>query len=438
MKQLFTNAVVTLFCIAVFLISPVSADVQPGDVINKDNWQKIQDLVPDFILTWVKNGDLEMKIGKLNFDKNEFHPPVYLASLKEKTNQGKYKFNEKNELIEVATGKIYPKDIAGFPFAEPDYNSPQVGYEIAYNAKERLFDSHFVGNNDRKNGQWLIGRKGLEKFIGSRILQFYYTGDKGKYDYASIGMLTSPYNWAGFGNLNWVTSRPGVVNQRWIYAPNIRKIRRYKGEALGCESPAGLTIAEDDMWAGGPVYRFADGEYRFIEKKTALIAYHKADPISSLEGDLEQGITTNEERDKNAPKMGYEIDGWKGAPWTISDIIWVKGEVALVESIAKNKDYFYGPVVGWFDAETYASVYREVPDLKGRSWKGAYYLNSAVQTKDGKYRMIIDSDRTIYDIKRDKTTVGWSYARVEVEWKIQIPNFSEGTFTPSGFLKFVK
>ena len=54
----------------------VFADVEPGDVIDKSNYEKIENLVPDFVLDWVKTGDLTMKIGKLNYDAKEFYPRV--------------------------------------------------------------------------------------------------------------------------------------------------------------------------------------------------------------------------------------------------------------------------------------------------------------------------------------------------------------------------
>ena len=52
----------------------VWADVEPGDYIDKSNYEKIENLVPDFVLDWVKTGDLTMKIGKLNFDAKAFRP----------------------------------------------------------------------------------------------------------------------------------------------------------------------------------------------------------------------------------------------------------------------------------------------------------------------------------------------------------------------------
>ena len=53
----------------------VWADVVPGDIIDKTNYQKIETLVPDFILNWIKEGDLIIKIGKLDFDPtNRFLP----------------------------------------------------------------------------------------------------------------------------------------------------------------------------------------------------------------------------------------------------------------------------------------------------------------------------------------------------------------------------
>ena len=39
----------------------VRADVGPGDIIDKSNYEKIEGWVPDYVVGWVKAGDLTMK-----------------------------------------------------------------------------------------------------------------------------------------------------------------------------------------------------------------------------------------------------------------------------------------------------------------------------------------------------------------------------------------
>jgi len=60
--------------------STVRAAVQPGDVIDKSNWQKIEGLVPEPLLNWIKQGD-SIKIGELKYNPAEFSPSFSLDSL---------------------------------------------------------------------------------------------------------------------------------------------------------------------------------------------------------------------------------------------------------------------------------------------------------------------------------------------------------------------
>ena len=107
--------------------SGVFADVAPGDVIDKTNWQKAEGLLPASVLNWVKTGDYILNVGELNYDQKEFHPPYVLDSLK--ANLGKYDVNEKDLIIEKDTGKA-PKYIVGIPLSGDRPRRPQSGSKM--------------------------------------------------------------------------------------------------------------------------------------------------------------------------------------------------------------------------------------------------------------------------------------------------------------------
>jgi len=50
------------------LRSPLLADVQPGDRIDRTNWQRAEGLLPPSVLNWVKKGDYVLSIGKLDYE----------------------------------------------------------------------------------------------------------------------------------------------------------------------------------------------------------------------------------------------------------------------------------------------------------------------------------------------------------------------------------
>ncbi len=80
----------------------VFADVSPGDVIDKTNWQKAEGLLPKPVLNWVKKGDFVLDIGELNYDEKEYFDFLVKDSLT--ANIGKYDVNEKDIIIDVETG----------------------------------------------------------------------------------------------------------------------------------------------------------------------------------------------------------------------------------------------------------------------------------------------------------------------------------------------
>ena len=66
---------------SVIMIEPSRADVNPGDLITRDNYQKIEGLVPDFILKWVQDGDLMIKVGELKYNPTDFLTPAFNLSI---------------------------------------------------------------------------------------------------------------------------------------------------------------------------------------------------------------------------------------------------------------------------------------------------------------------------------------------------------------------
>ena len=67
---------------------PVSADVEPGDVLDTTNWEKIEGLVPDSVLNWVKKGEFVLQVEKLNYEPLDIFPDFQMKAFE--TNLGMY------------------------------------------------------------------------------------------------------------------------------------------------------------------------------------------------------------------------------------------------------------------------------------------------------------------------------------------------------------
>ncbi len=123
-------ATLALMSLAALVPDAAHADVAPGDVIDKSNWQKIEGLVPDFIALWVKEGDLSMKIAELTFDPSELWP----ADVKEhwESNQGRYVVDEVNGLRDAKTNEPV-RGIQGIPFPVIDASDPTAPVQLMWN-----------------------------------------------------------------------------------------------------------------------------------------------------------------------------------------------------------------------------------------------------------------------------------------------------------------
>jgi hypothetical protein len=126
-------------CLAILLtgflatLSPLhaaSADVSPGDVVDKSNWEKAEGLLPDPVLNWIKQGDFIIEIGQLNYNPADYIPPFAKEALK--TNLGKYELDANDGVMDVKTGKP-PERVIGLPFPQIDPNDPKLAAKLMQN-----------------------------------------------------------------------------------------------------------------------------------------------------------------------------------------------------------------------------------------------------------------------------------------------------------------
>ena len=118
------SACVLLMVFLVAAVNAARADVSPGDVIDKTNWEKVQGLLPDPVLEWVKKGDFILNIEVPNFELADCFPPYQIRAFE--TNVGKYELDAKGGIIEAATGKAV-EQIVGLPFPKIAEDDPETG-----------------------------------------------------------------------------------------------------------------------------------------------------------------------------------------------------------------------------------------------------------------------------------------------------------------------
>jgi hypothetical protein len=414
-----------------FLLQTAKADVVPGDVINAGNYQKIQGLVPDYVLDWVKKGDLTMKIGKMNCNPADFWTPQVNENWK--ANVGKYKIDANNNIVDAKTGQTV-RGIKGLPFPEPDIKDPKLPVMLMWNEK---FREYVVKGPSINTLNWYsISRRGLDKNM--LLESSMTTADPGSaYDLLELSVFKSPMSVTGVGTLAMYCLDQTKEGMRFVYTPDLRKIRRMAIRMGGSDTVLGMDSAPDDFWAGGERDALNQSDYRFIEEKDALVPYVTADPeklVRNADGSLTGGFTASGRK----LIMGYEDKNWKGAPWHFTNIIWVKTRVYVIESKAKSSSYNYGPCQGWIEKGTFLPSYKRITDLNGKLWKGNYYCGVPFSTADGKYKLIYKYGNVMVDMRRDHGSAYPDIFRDGGSAVFEKDNINRNMFTRAGFEKYTK
>jgi len=426
-----TATSIAVSCLLLSLLLNVArADVVPGDVIDKSNYQKIEGLVPDFIQEWVKSGDLVMKIGKLNFDPKEFWP----AEVKNNraANTGRYRIDESNGMIDVKTGQP-ARDIKGLPFPDPDPNDPTMPVMLLWN---RQFHEYYLQGPVHEAHYWLsVSRTGLEKTLLLENLTTPLDPAKDDLDFAQLTIFHEPFNLSGVGTLAIYSLYPLKSGIRYAITPELRRLKRMSHRIAGSDVYFGLDNAPDDCWSGGPKTNMETGVYRYIGEREALIPYVSENPTvfpRNEKGEIDCGYANT----GILKRLGFEDPNWKGAPWHPVDIIWVKSKAWVIESRSKTPGYAYGPCEGWIEKGTNFNCYKRITDPNGKLWKGVYWPAMAMDAQDGRFRLVTDCGWYEVDMRRDHGSALTQSFRKGAFRKIFATDMNKDLFTQAGFVKF--
>ena len=327
----------------------------------------------------------------------------------------------------------HPHDVKGFPFPEPDINDPTAPLQMLYNFN--YFEYHFMPWH--YNEFWYsVTSRGLQKTYEIEMYRMVF--EKGaKYDHGEVTRFRQPFDMAGTGSMVNYYIDPLKNGLRFAYAPMIRRVKRLSHRLPGSENNFDLDLASDDNWAGGPRTDIENGRYKFLRKQVALVPYIDQGPARAVinsKGEIETGGT----QAGNKVIAGFETPSWKGAPWHIVNVIWVKRNVYVFESTSVNPNYRYGPCEGWVEQETFVDVFKQITDLNGNLWKGSYRARWVIQSDDGSYRDLHNGGQVITDMTRDHGSAFLFSNReggFRTIWKKDI---NRTLFTRSGFVKFTK
>jgi hypothetical protein len=409
----------------------VGAEVSPGETIDKTNWQKVEGLLPEPVLNWVKKGDFILKIGELRYSPRDYLPPVARESMV--SNQGKYAINEKDIIVETKTGKV-PEYIEGMPFPEVDLADPKAGEKLLYN---KHYHSLSYGSLIYPIPVTWVGRGGYER----QVLATYINAPLDGYppnralpnpdgiERYNIINVVEPYDLRGFAVMLW-RFRDDRQDMNLSYVPAIRRVRRMS-PANRSDAFVGSDLSMDDAWGyEGKIDQF---RWKVVGQQEALFPYSSDRPETIVKNSKGEWQSTP---DVTPNVYGFQKEGWTGAPWAPVDYLWVKKQVVVIEAVAKDPYYNYGRQVIWFDPEIFQPRYKVVYDRSGGYWKT--YLNgfSGAESKDGEMKNILIMVQIMVDDRTQHATLVEGPTKEHVF--THFADMDMNDFTLSGFQKYCK
>lgn len=418
-------------CLLAAVPQPTLADVQPGDRIDSTNWQKAEGLLPETVLEWVKKGEFILDIGELDYDPAVMMPPYAIEGTK--NNGGKYDLNENGYLVEKATGKP-PDYVVGIPFPDLKMSDSDPGSRYWWN---QYYHRYSWGNSLYSYFVTWVNEKGMEREVSGEYRSLIYDGSPQSQGYNNpdralskdIITVWKPYDLAGTAMLSWryMDDRSDNV---YAYIPAIRRVRR-NTPANRSDAFVGSDFCIDDVCTyDGKVNLF---DWKIIGQQEVLAPFpgSKTEPIVHEKGEW---LST---RQITAAQWGYKTPDWKGAQWAVTNYIWVKRPVFVLEGTPKDPYYNYGRQIFYADSELYLGYYKVIHDRADNYWKTLLVSWGGVESDDKtSMRLFFLYFHLIVDDRARHASVNEAVSPRNVCRYLAIHNTND--FTLTGFKKFCK
>jgi len=423
--------VVILSCL-LSMTSTVTADVVPGDVIDSSNWKKAEGLLPVPVLDWVKRGEFILNIGELDVEDPTKIRSDYILEAFE-TNRGKYAIDEEGGVVDKKTGKL-AKFMVGFPFTDLDPEDPLVVQKLMYNHQ---YGQHVNGFFKFRFQLIWVADTGFERDVdavwqGASMTGFpeaqKFRNSAGVEKY-SILVVRKPYDLAGTAIMTHRFLDPNKSDNTFGYIPAIRRVRRMSA-ANRSDAFIGSDECVDDV--NGYDGKVAAFDWKLLRVQEALLAFLPG-VYPFVQNRYGEWQTT---KDVKRVIYGYEKEGWQGAPWAPTNLIWAKRPVYVIEMTPRDRYYNYGTHYIWASPETYACPFKVVNDRAGQYWKSLYMVNTFVQSADKTMAVIAVPGQNVIDERYKHATIT-QILSPENPWTMKA-RMNLDDFSMAGFQKFCK
>jgi hypothetical protein len=373
-----SNGWVACTCIF-FIMTCVLVEALPakaftlGKTYGVDNWQELEGVAITPLLNWVKAGDFVLKTGALQFEYTL--DQSFLEAGQE--NAGRYEIDEKGFVIDQRTGRT-AQYIQGLPFPDVDVFAAAAGAKIMENTKYATYRSG--GHRSSSEMIWL-NRNGMERSVVMGGKCFYYQTRPGgavcnpdNLLFQIMTFVVKPMDLKGTVSMIWSYNKD-KLDTAFSYVSALRKVQRVTPASRSNPS-LGSDMCSDDgqLWSG----KNQTMNWKLLGERRILAPFTSADEI--VIEDLPDGSI----RRKFPPfQIGYEVEGWKGAPWAPVDIIWSPRVVYVIEAVPKDPAYNYQRTLYYVDKTAYTIFFKEVYDSAGNHWKTLFMHTSFQKSPRG-------------------------------------------------------
>jgi len=359
-------ALAGLCAVALSIVLGSCPNVQADDtwVLDANNWQEGEKLLPDPVLKRLKAGEYWFKVVPVDPEKfkHNYSQKFWDATA---ANEGKYDVEPKQcGLVSKGTGAL-PDFVFGLPFPKIDPGDPKAGCKIAHNFNFAGLQgggggATFTLNGVDTNGQF----RRIKAFIHSMGYQGRHGGkiedNPEQMQGQAVGAAIEPIDVEGVSTLTkrfWDWESQDAI---WAYVPSTRRARRVNA-ATRSDPVAGLDIFSDDLNCyGGKIEYY---EWKLVGESTILAPVLQPYPVQ-----MSQDPKRSSRFLVKTPYMsaGYEKPGSKGVPWWIQEnLVFVPRPVWVVEGQSTDPYYNFGKVIMYFDKEIYRIYWKLVHNRAG-------------------------------------------------------------------------
>jgi hypothetical protein len=358
------RSVLLAFAVATAVTSSRAADFKTGEMIDKDNWQKAEGLLPPEILRHYKDGEYANKFIDWPAAKTTVPPDFKAAS---DANEGKFTTSPEGTIIDKATGK-QPPYVMGYPFPTIDEKDPAAAAKILWNT---FYRSWYYGNILADSQVNWVSPTALERRADVQAAFGYYDGipkdelpaaNPQNFLYRQLALVTGPADLNGTAALTWRYRDPDKRDSTWAYVPALRRVRA-TSPANRSDGFLGSDESQDDA-------QFFDAKLEdFVWTLVGQTDQLRLSEETNLNGQSKavwvEGKGWNTEW-PDVPFIGYMDPNWKGIAWAPTAAASLSNRRHwVIEGVPKDKYYLFGKIQLYIDAVSYQGAWS-----RKFGWKG--------------------------------------------------------------------